>query len=229
MSEMVVFETGNIQFALDRKCIAHIEPTAAGLKAKKNRNPLKIMTYKGNPLSVIDIAAYLDKGIDAPHLSDAKVVIIKGASDMGLWADSVKGPLVAKKEQMAELPPVFTGTARACFPNVLHLKDRLALVVDVGALASLNQCSHESVLTDETRQMQDTDKQSAAFAAKKGNSNPIAGRSGLNPLEKVVAHKLKEPAVARKLQQIIERHVKRVVARTIAETLKQQSIKLNFN
>ena len=68
---------------------------------------------------------------------DAKTIVIKVLPQLALWADQVKGHISANVGHEMPLPPMFFGMARNCFPTVLRLKGKIALIVNVDALTSL--------------------------------------------------------------------------------------------
>ncbi len=214
MPQMVLFQTGNMQFALDRNRISHIGPMIIGAGAVKGRIQQQSIEYMGQPdLLLIDLAAAMDTDAAVPQPSDTKLIMLKAPPTLALWADSVHGVITADTEQMDVLPPVFTGAARSCFPKILRLKDKLILVVDVVALVKFLQNTGPSA--HQIWQKHAADKQAPFPTEKAAHSNQSPKRSDDNTLEAMIA---------RKLQQIIGRRVKKIVAQTMAETLDRHRV-----
>jgi chemotaxis signal transduction protein len=206
MMEMVLFKTGNVLLALDRTCIRHIGSMSVDLGMTKDRRQQQTIDHKGETLSVIDFAASLTCQSPTPPSSDAKVIVLKGSPTLALWADSVKGKMSVNAAQLALLPPVFTGTARVCFPKVLIFKEQLVLVVDAPALASVAQFAPPSPSTHPLEQKPEAETLGATLTVSEVSSTD---RSGGHTLEH---------AVAQNLQRITDRLRKKVEARTLAQT-----------
>lgn len=145
MKKMVLFQTGNVKFAIELTAIRHLGPKTNAPAAAQGRIQQQTIQYEGRPLKLIDLAAALDQNAGAPLPKEGKMIVVKRAPAKALWADNVQGIFTADEEQMYDLPSVFTGTARTCFPKVLRYKEHLILVTDTDALDNLEQHSGASM------------------------------------------------------------------------------------
>lgn len=137
MPKIILFQSGNAQFAVDPTCVSEIQEASALGATLETRQVCQIIHYQGRALQLIDLAAVLKSDNPAPHPPKAKALMVKplnGTPDMAIFADAVNGVMDAPVQQMNELPPVFTSTARRYFPNVVRLEQRLALVINTTAL-----------------------------------------------------------------------------------------------
>ncbi len=215
MPQLALFQTGSMQFALDRNCISHIEPLTTELKAAQGRVQKQTIVYKGRPLVLVDLATTVGTDAAVPYPAKVKMIVVKGTPDFALWADSIKGVLSVKADQMDVLPPVFACTARACFPKVLRLKDQLVLVVDTAALAKQEQISVISPSVQQQQPKQAAAGRGPSLVEEAALMNRLSARSDDHTIETIVAQKLK---------QFIGRRVKQVVALTMAETLERYRV-----
>jgi chemotaxis signal transduction protein len=205
MRQLLLFQTGNIEFALDRNCISRIQPVpeaSTGVKGRIQQQPVEV---EGRELLLIDLAAASnnDKATSYPH--KAEMIVVK-ESRLALFADQVKSTFDLNGEPIDELPPVFGGTARACFPNVLQMKNQMVLVIDPDALANVE--TYAATLRARSK----TEDEQAAPHTKK---MPQPMQSSSNP----VAKDTLEAVVEEKLRKIIGRRVKEAVAQTMAGAL----------
>lgn len=145
MYKLVLFQTANVNFALELGCIRHMGAKTNTPKVVQGRIQVQTIKHEGLPVKLIDLAAALDDNAGASYPADGKVIILKGAQANALWADKVKGLFTTDAEHLHELPSVFTGTARSLFTKVLRFKENLFLVVDAAALAKLDRHGGASV------------------------------------------------------------------------------------
>lgn len=137
MPKLILFQSGNVQFAVDPTCVSETKEASALGATVETRQVCQIIQYQGRALQLIDLTAVLNPDNSAPHPPNAKALMVKklnGMPDTAIFADAVNGVMDAPVQQMNELPPVFTGTARQYFPNVVLLEKRLALVFNTTAL-----------------------------------------------------------------------------------------------
>lgn len=137
MSQLVLFHTGNIHFAIQRDDIGHIVSSKNGFSSALYRVQCQTVKYKGCSLVLIDLAATATKGSQRPYPPELKIIVLKSAPALGLLAEKISGALDVDPQQMDVLPPVFTGKARACFPKIVRLGDHLGLVIDAATLPEL--------------------------------------------------------------------------------------------
>lgn len=212
MRQLVLFQTGNIEFALDRNCISHIQPIpddSTGDTGRVQQQPIEV---EGRDLLLIDLAAASIEDGTATCPGQAEMIVVK-ESPLALFADQVKNTLDINGEHMDELPAVFGGTARACFPNVLHLEDQVALVIDPDALADVETYAATLRENSKIKHLFGEDEQKV----QKTENAPLM-QTASDP----VAEDTLEAVVGEKLRDIIRRRVKEVVAQTMARALKQQ-------
>lgn len=210
--QLVLFQTGSMEFALDRNCISHIRSIPEQTRETRDRIQQQTIEHEGRSLLLIDLAADANQDCAVPHPSDAKMIVVKESPPMALLADHVKCNVETNGEQMDELPPVFAGTARACFPKVLRLEDQLALVIAADALAELGIYADTAPAARQTRPHQNRDKKETFKADNPAHSNPSSTPSADKTLENIVGEKL---------QLVIGRRVRKTVAETMARTLER--------
>lgn len=213
MRQLVLFQTGNIEFAMDRDSISRIRPLPGSPTGTTDRVRQQPIEVEGRNLLLIDLAAAANTNATASYPPDAEMIVVK-TSPLALLADQVKRTLDVNGERMDELPPVFGGTARACFPKVLHFEDQVVLVIDPDALVDVETYAaalrarpeNRGCPTDVERETPHTDRTPQPMQT---SSDPTAG----DPLEAVVGKKLGE---------IIGRRVRKAVSQTMARALEQQ-------
>lgn len=209
MRQLVLFQTGNIEFALDRDCISHIRPIPGDSTGDVGRVQQQPIEVEGRDLLLIDLAAASNEDGAATCPTEAEMIVVKESS-LALFADQVKSTLDVKGEHMDELPSVFGGTACACFPKVLHLDDQVALVIDPDALADVETYAAKLRAKPKTKRHRAEDEPKAPQPEKAQQmptaSAPVVG----DTLEAVVGDKLRD---------IIARRVEEVVAQTMARAL----------
>jgi chemotaxis signal transduction protein len=212
MAKWTVFKTGRAQFALDQACIQGVEPATVTSAEGQGRKLRRKITYRGRPLTIVDLAASLDEKAYATNRDDARLIMLKEKADLALWADRVVSRLIVHDQPPAELPPVFNGTARAWFPKVLQTKSGLALIVEVSALDSMNSLSA-------TRLSPRVQRSAPAAVRKRA---PSSGDACKRPVElKPQAISVIDSVVADRLPEDIERHVTRVVTAAMTDALDQ--------
>lgn len=145
MLELVLFEAGEVKLAIDQKCISHIKPMAADTGTSKTHDRKQTIVHEGKTMAVLNLSGSLNSESETSNSSDSKVIIVKGLPARALWADRVKGLVAVNDDQMADLPAVYKGAARACFSKVLRIEDQLALVVDTTGLFAIEHCATRSV------------------------------------------------------------------------------------
>lgn len=211
MQQLVLFQTGNMKFALDRNCISRTRPIPERSTDSWGRVRKQTIDDEGRALILIDLAAGSNQDATAPNPSDAQMIMINSSPPIALWADRIKRPLEADGHRMEDLPPVFAGTACACFPKVLCLEDQLALVIDINTLAELECYTDAAPTVERTRQNPNEDKRKISRAENPLNLHPLQART----LEAVVGEKLR---------QFIEQRVQEMVTKAMAQALERQTV-----
>ena len=89
MQPLVIFQTGNMQFALDRNCIAGIRPIPAILTQARTRILQHIIEIEGRRLLLIDLAAASNQDIEPVHPSNGKMILLTESLPLALLADNV--------------------------------------------------------------------------------------------------------------------------------------------
>jgi chemotaxis signal transduction protein len=211
---MLLFQTGDIEFAIDRNCISRIQPVPEASTDVKGRVQQQPIEVEGGELLLIDLAAASNNDKPASYPLKAEMIVVK-ESRLALFADQVKSTLDLNGERIDELPPVFGGTARACFPNVLQMNNQMILVIDPDALKDVGP--YAAALGHRSKSIRHCteDDHTASLTEKV----PKSMQSPSNPVEKDTL----EVVVEEKLRKIIGHRVKEVVAQTIARTLENQN------
>jgi chemotaxis signal transduction protein len=209
MHELVLFQTGDIEFALHRERIDDIQSIFPG-SVQIQRSQQQTVEHEGGPLIVVDLAPGANHCTPPPTDPDAKMIILKGSPPYALLADTVKESVEVHAAQMDVLPPVFTGTARACFPKVLCQGAKLILIVDTDALADRMIDFDATLETGQGRQ-----NEFETHLATPPTERALPFRPPPNPSTSVPL----EEKVEEILQKIIEQRVEKKVAETMAQTL----------
>lgn len=214
MRQLVLFQTGNIEFALDRNYISRIQPMPAASTGAKRRVQQQPVDVEGRERLLIDLAAASNNDKSTSYPPEAEMIIVK-ASRLALLADRVKSTLDINGERIDELPPVFGGTARACFPNVLQLNNQMVLVIDPDALASVE--TYAATVCERSKNMHHcTEDKQATLSSEE---IPQPRQLSTNPAAKDAL----EAMVGEKLRELIGRRVQKVVTRIVARTLKMEA------
>jgi chemotaxis signal transduction protein len=208
MRQLVLFQTGNMQFALDRNCIKDIRPIPETLTQAQGRIQQHTIEIDGRLLLLIDLAAASSQDTAPAHPSNGKIIVATGSPPLALLADKVNPAIDASADQMDELPLVFAGTAKACFPKVLRLEEQVALVLDASALAEF-ETSAASAADRPTRQKQATRNLETSLVADGVQLNVSAQRIDTLAIEAIIEEKLQKIIslrVKEAVVQILRRH-----------------------
>jgi chemotaxis signal transduction protein len=210
MQQLVLFQTGNMQFALDRNCIKDIRPIPDTLTQTQGRIQQHTIEIDGRLLLLIDFAAASSQKTAPANPSNGKIIVATGSPPLALLADTVNPAIDASPDQMDELPLVFAVTAKACFPKVLRLEEQVALVIDTAALAEFETSAGASAADRTTRQKQATQNPGTSLAANGAQLNASAQRIDTQAIEAIITEKLKKIIslrVKEAVVQILRRHI----------------------
>lgn len=147
MDKFVLFQTANVNFAIELNAIRHMGPYKTAPGATQGRIQQQTIKFNERSLKLIDLAAAAGQNTGTAYPLDGKVIIAKGAPTSALWADSVKGVFKAKAAYLHEMPPVFSDAVRTLFPKVLRYKEQLFLVADASVLDKLHDDGDAPVST----------------------------------------------------------------------------------
>lgn len=209
MPQLILFQTGNMHFALERNAISHIGSPTAGFSSDLCRVLCRTAVHKGCSLALIDLAATLDQDSKRPYPPELKIIMLKTAPYIGLPAEQVHGVLDVDAQQMEVLPPVFTGKARACFQRIVRLDDHLVLVIDAASLPELLPDDWQSAAENKPPVTQKEDRTERSHATK--------DRPGMQEIEALIV---------RKFQDIIGRQVKRLLSQAMAEAVAKCEVRI---
>lgn len=209
MPQLILFQTGNMHFALERNAISHIGSPTAGFSSDLCRVLCRTVAHKGRPLALIDLAATLEQDSNRPYPPELKIIMLKTAPSIGLPAEHVHGDLDVDTQQMDVLPPVFTGKARACFQRIVQLDDHFVLVIDAASLPELLPDGWTSAAENKPPALQEEDRTE--------RSHPAKERQGTQEIEALIV---------RKLQDIIGRQVKRLLSQAMAEAIDRCEVRI---
>jgi chemotaxis signal transduction protein len=199
MQQLALFQTGNMHFALDRNCVRDIRPIPVRLTPAQDRILHRTIEIDGRLMLLIDLAAASSQDPALAHPSKGKIIVLKGSPPLALLADNVNPAMDARADQMDDLPSIFAGAARACFPKVLRLEEQVALVLDAGALAQFEACAAASATQNQ--------------AAQNRTASPAASKVGLKAPPIPINTQAIEAIIAEKLQTIISLRVQEAVVR----------------
>lgn len=214
MQQLVLFQTRNMQFALDRNCIKDIRPIPVKFTQAQGRIQQQTIEIEGRLLLLIDLSAASSPDSALVHSSNGKIIVLKGSPTLALLADNINPAIYAGADQMDELPSVFAGTALDCFPKVLRLEEQqVALVIDTAALAEFETCAAASMTDRPMRHIQAAQNRGTSLDANGGQLNSVTQRIDTQEIEAIIAEKLKtiislrvQDAVA----QALRRHIGRI-------------------
>ncbi len=206
MQKLVLFQTGEMEFAIKLDCIEEIRPIPEG-SILSRQHLQQTIEQKGDLILLIDLASETHHN-SAPG-SDAQLILVKGSPRYALLADVVFDTIEAEENQKHELPIVFENTARSCFPEVLCLRHQIFLIIDSQALGEIKV---------------DTDSAPYIWHEKQSNLQiiePDQETGGDLPPKKSVAPDVDslDTKVGDILQKIIGQRVEQKVAETMAQTL----------
>jgi chemotaxis signal transduction protein len=208
MQQFVLFQTGNMQFALDQNCIKDILLIPVTLIQAQGRIQQHTIELEGRLLSLIDFAAASGQDSAPVQPSTGKIIVLKGAPPLALLADNVIPAVDAGADQMEELPSIFAGTARACFPKVLRLEEQVALVIDTAALAKFETCAAESATGRPARQRLSAQNRETSFAADDGHINATTQTIDTRAIEAIIAEQL-ESIISLRVQKAVVHALRR--------------------
>lgn len=211
ISQFVLFETGGIQFGLDRRMIGCVGPKNYALRAVKIPDLRKRFGLPGDQLNLIDLSkAPVGRLASSPE-RDSEVILLNGNTGLALLADKIGKTLKVDTDHLYDLPPAFTGNARACFPKVLRMAGTMALIIDVKGLKFIRSMMHPS----------------AAKYRKRGKSDgtrPHPDRLRQDALVVPLDGNRLEVAIIQRLSHVIGKQVDKVVSRAIADIRERQNI-----
>lgn len=170
---------------------------------------------EGRRLILIDLAADSSQDTDPVRPPNGKIIVLTGSPPLALVADSVHPAIDAGADQMDELPSVFAGAAKACFPKVLRLEEQVALVLDPAALAEIETCAAASTTEPPTRQTQ---------ASQSRESSPAVDDGQLNASAPAIDTRAIEDIIAERLQTIISRHVQEAVVHALRRHIRVETL-----
>lgn len=208
MPQLILFQTGNMHFALERNAISHIGSPTTGFSSDLGRVLCRTVAHKGCPLALIDLAATMDRDSKRPYPPELKIIMLKTAPSIGLPAERVHGTLDVDTQQMDALPPVFTGKSRACFQSIIRLDNHLVLVIDAASLPQL---------LPDGRQSAAESKPPAAQEDRTERTHPAKVRPHTQEIEALIV---------RKIQDLISRRVKCLLPRALAEAIEQCEVRI---
>ncbi len=212
MQQLVLFQTGNMQFALDRNCIRDIRPIPLTFKQAQGRIQQHTIEIEGRLLLLIDLVAASSQDSDLGHPSNGKIIVLKGSPPLALLADNINPGIYAGADQMDELPSVFAGTALDCFPKVLRLEEQVALVIDTAALAELETSAAASMNNRPTRHKQATQNRRISLDASGEQLNSITQRIDTQEIDAIIAEKL-ETIISLRVQDAVAQALRRHIGR----------------
>ncbi len=218
MSKLILFQSGGVQFAIEQTHVTDIQPGSALSSLPLKRQERQSVDYRGRTLKLIDLAASLNHETTPPSSSDAKMFMVNvdsRSSAAALWADKVYGVLDAEAGQLEVLPPVFTGTARAYFPNMLRIKGRLVLVLNTAAVVSGEPGQGASI------QHQDHKSISKSVQASRPR-RPELSKDSLNLIQHLVLKKL-EALITQKTQRIVAERIQQALNETMTTALRPET------
>ncbi len=198
MPQIVLFEIGGVQFGIHRSCIDRIAPMRDAARAVLVPEVRQRVGFQGESLDLIDLSMVLERDVETPAADSAEVILLQGDTGLSLLADKVGETLGVGAEHLYDLPPVFTGKARICFPKVLWMEGTMALIIDMNGLPTI---------------LPKTDPAHPERPQQKAPPVPLDGRR----LERVMMEKI---------SLMIGQQVDHVVARTIADVLERHQAKV---
>jgi chemotaxis signal transduction protein len=207
MQQLVLFQTGNMQFALDRNGIKDIRPLPVKFTQAQGRIQQHSIEIEGRLLLLIDLAAASSQDSVLVHPSNGRIIVLKGSPPLALLADNINPAIYAGADQMDELPSVFAGTALDCFPKVLRLEEQVALLIDTAALAEFETCAAASMTDHPTRHKQATQNRETSLDADGGQLNSIT-----QEIEAIIAEKLKT-IISLRVQDAVAQALRRNIGR----------------
>ena len=163
---------------------------------------------EGRLLLLIDLAAASGQDTAPVHPSTGKIIVLTGSPPVGLLADNLIPAIDAGADQMDGLPAIFAGPAQACFPKVLRLEEKVALVIDAAALAEFEACAAASATGRSTRQYQAAQNREPSFVADGVRLNRTTQRIDTRAIEAVIAEKL-ETIISLRVQEAVVRALRR--------------------
>jgi chemotaxis signal transduction protein len=132
MQRLVIFQIGNRQLGVNMELTGSIE-AAAGLLDQQGSNVLMI---NGEEVPLYDLAAVFGNAPSSLGPESRKVMLVRTRERrLALVVDRVDRVIEAESEEIAPLPPVFTGPALACFPRVLVRESELILLLNPEGMA----------------------------------------------------------------------------------------------
>jgi len=213
MPQFVLFETGKVQFGLVRSCINRVEPMCDTVRAAMAPDVRQRIGPPGGAIDLIDLSKALEGSVESSPGRDAEVILLNGNAGLSLLADKVGETLEAGAEQLYDLPPVFSGNARACFPKVLRIEDTMALIIAVEGLETIRPIMHHA--NPETCAGRESDGKEAHPGGPQQDA-PAVPLDG-NRLEGVMIRKLSH-MIGQQVDQVVERTIAAVLERNQANT-----------
>jgi chemotaxis signal transduction protein len=212
MQQFVLFQTGNMQFALERNCIRDILPVPETLLQARDRIQQHTIELKRRLLLLIDLAAASAQDSAPVHSSTGKIIVLTGSPPVGLLADNVMPAIDAGEDQLDELPSIFAGPSQACFPKVLRLEEEVALVIDTAALAEFEKCAAVPATGRSARQKLAAQNRKTSFVVDDVQLNTPPQRIDTRSIEVIIAEQL-ESVISLRVQEAVAHALRRYIGR----------------
>jgi len=124
MTELLLFQVGAMQFAVDLPLIRNIQSAKSSVVLPKEGGAWLLQTESGDEIPLYDLP-YLFGGNGFSHDPEDKKIIMLQVDEnpIGLIVDRVDHVVAAGNDELEPLSPMFKGAAQACFPKVLKQSD----------------------------------------------------------------------------------------------------------
>ena len=99
----------------------------------------------GEEVPIYDLSAIMDVATLTPDSRNRKVMLVKvQGRDLALLVDQVERAVEVDSDFVEQLPPIFTGPPRDCFPKVLRREDELILILSPEGLGKIAKHQEEA-------------------------------------------------------------------------------------
>ena len=138
MQKLVLFQVSGRRFGLDMSLAKSIEATNLPQAKGADRRGRATLEVDGKEVPIYDLSAIMGDATVSHDSENRKVMLVKAqGGDLALLVDRVERAVEVDSDLVEQLPPIFRGPPRDCFPNVMKRDNELILILSPEGLVSI--------------------------------------------------------------------------------------------
>ena len=138
MQKLVLFQVSNRRFGLDMSLAKSIEATNLPHAKGSDQGDRGTLEVDGKEVPIYDLSAIMGDATVTHDSGNRKVMLVKvQGGELALLVDRVDRAVEVDRDLVEQLPPIFRGPPRDCFPNVLKRENELILILSPEGLVRI--------------------------------------------------------------------------------------------